>query len=158
MQRIGIIGIIAQTLFLGLALYLAPLEPSVVALQLTFDKISFLDVLHQWTPAGVARFRAHFVADFALLIAYGMFGYLLGQHLRATRRLAGTPSRMLVWALPLAACADAAENVLHLLLSAEGAVAVPAMYALAGTSASAKWLLIGVFTLSLAHTLMRRVR
>ncbi len=45
-------------LFVGLGIFLAPLHPSVVALQFTFSPYAFARVLHRGGPQGVQRYRA----------------------------------------------------------------------------------------------------
>lgn len=132
------LGIAALLLFIGLAVHLAPLKPGIVALQLSFDAASFQAVLSSWQAEGLALYRSHLPADFVLLLLYGAFGYRLGRHLRPG-------SRLFTWALPVAAVADAAENGLHLALTAGATVTAQAPYLLAGLAATAKWLAFAVF-------------
>lgn len=62
-------------LFGGLGIYLAPMQPSVVALQLTFTPEAFAQVLQAWGPEGVQRFRRHLPVDGLLLLSYGTAGH-----------------------------------------------------------------------------------
>ena len=64
-------------LFLGLGVYLSPLQPGVVALQLTWSPEAFAAVVQAWGPEGVERFRRHLPVDGLLLWSYGTLGYLL---------------------------------------------------------------------------------
>jgi hypothetical protein len=151
MRAVWLSGLIAAALFAGLAWYLAPLEPGVVALQLAFTPKAFGEIVHLWSAEGVAHYRRHLPFDSLLLVAYGAFGYLLATR---TRMLEGS-GRFLraaaAWALPLAAAADAAENALHWWLTAEPRFGVPAAYALAAGCAAAKWFLIAGFGLMAAY-------
>ena len=136
-------------LFGGLGVYLAPLQPSVVALQLTFTPEAFAQVLHTWGPEGVQRFRQHLPVDGLLLLSYGAAGYLAVARTRFFEPLA---QHMPLWwvalLLPLAAVCDAGENLLHWRLTGSDAPAVAAWYLAAGLCAAFKWLGIGVFALA----------
>lgn len=145
---VAALGASALALLLGLAIYLRPLAPSVVALQLSFDRSAFEAVLGAWGASGVALYRSHFGADFVLLLLYGLFGLSLRR-----RALSG--------ALVVAALADAVENLLHLRLTdlTEGNAAAPtALYALAGAAATLKWLGLAAFVLAVAAGLWLRGR
>ena len=144
MRTVWLLGLIATALFAGIAHYLQPLEPNVISLQFTFSESAFLAVLNSWQAEGVARFRAHFVADYALLVCYGAFGYTFARRARVFCSCPPGRKRLLTWALPLAALADAIENALHLYLSATPQAAA-ALFPAAGVAATFKWLLLGVF-------------
>lgn len=146
---------IAAALFIGLGGYLAPLEPSVLALQLTFTPRAFGTIVHVWPPEHLARYRAHLPVDMLLLAAYGAFGWLLATRTALWAGAATTWRRLATWALPLAAVFDALENVLHWWLTASPRFGLPAVYALAGGAAAAKWALVLVFTALVAHALSR---
>ncbi len=136
MRAVGLTGGLALLLFAGLAILLAPLEPSVLQLQFAFAPRAFGQIVHTWQSEGLARYRAHFPADFALLLSYATFGYLF-----ATRtRLAALGGAWARWLLPAAALADALENVLHLWLTAAPRLAIFWPYPLAAAAASCKWL------------------
>jgi hypothetical protein len=148
-------GIAALVLFAGLALWLAPLEPGIVQLQFAATPRAFAVIVHAWGPEGLARYRAHFAADFALLGCYAVFGSRLA---RRTALFAGLPMRgrrVAAWALPAAALADAAENTLHLWLTAAPRFGPAWPYALAAACAAAKWLLLIGFAALLAWALAR---
>lgn len=139
-------------LFGGLGVYLAPLQPSVVALQLTFTPEAFAQVLQAWGPEGVQRFRNHLVVDGLLMLSYGAAGYLavVGTHFfePLANRL---PLRWVALLLPVAAVCDAGENLLHWELTGIDALAAPAVaawYLVAGLCAAFKWVGIGVFALA----------
>lgn len=147
MRAVWLSGLIAATLFAGLAWYLAPLEPGVVALQLAFTPKAFGEIVHLWSAEGVAHYRRHLPFDCLLLVAYGAFGYLLATRTAMLEGAGRFLRAAAAWALPLAATADAAENALHWWLTAEPRFGVPAAYALAAGCAAAKWLLIAGFGL-----------
>ncbi len=151
------LGLAALAVFLGIAMYLAPLEPGILRLQFSFTAPSFEGVLHQWQALGIARYRAHFPADFVLLVLYGAFGFAYGRQRVAVQTTRRTVAWLLVWSLPVAALADAGENALHLLLTHGGPAGAPALYALAGLAATGKWLGILAFTAA-ALGARRRVR
>lgn len=127
-------------LLLALGAYLAPLQPNIVVLQFSFTPAAFAEVLAQWRPEGVLRYRLQLLMDYALLLCYGTFGYVAARAWRVAR-----------WLMPLAALCDALENALHWHLSApltEGAAHLsPWLYVAAGVSATFKWLLLGAFLL-----------
>lgn len=151
-------GALAGVLFAGIALQLAPLRPGALALQFAFTARGFGEIVHWWPPDDLARYRAHFPADFALLACYGAFGWLLAGR---TRLLAGRPPAVRAWftaALPAAAVFDATENLLHLWLTAAPRFGVAWAYPLAAGAASLKWALLLAYALSLLHALLRSDR
>ena len=122
-------------LFGGLGIYLAPLQPSVVALQFTFTPDAFAQVLQAWGPAGVQRFRTHLPVDGFLLLSYGAAGYLAVTRSRFFDPLAtGLPLRWVALLLPLAAVG----------------------YLRAGLCAAFKWVGVVVFTIAACMTWLRR--
>jgi hypothetical protein len=145
MRSATVWGLVSLTLLVGLGLYLAPLKPNLVALQFTFTLEAFGRVLAAWQPQGVALFRSHLPVDGVLLLCYGRFGYLLAATSPLFSRYTAESRRRLAAVLPLAALADSGENLLHWVLTAEGAASAPWLYALAGASASLKWLGLAVF-------------
>jgi hypothetical protein len=151
MRAVWLTGFIAAALFAGLAWYLAPLEPGVVALQLAFTPKAFGEIVHLWSAEGVALYRRHLPVDCLLLVAYGAFGYLLATRTKMLAEAGRFLRAATAWALPLAATADAAENALHWWLTAEPRFGVPAAYALAAGCSAAKWLLIAGFGLMVAY-------
>ncbi len=152
MRAVWLTGGPGLLLFAGLSIFLAPLEPSVLQLQFAFTPRAFGQIVHTWQAEGLARYRAHFPADFALLLSYAAFGYLL-----ATRtRLAAMGGAWARWLLPAAALADGLENVLHLWLTAAPRLAVFWPYPLAAGAASCKWLLVLAFALWIVATRLRQ--
>jgi len=138
-------GSVSLALLVGLGAYLAPLKPSLVALQFTFTPEAFGAVLAAWQPAGVALYRSHLPVDGVLLLSYGWFGYLLASTSPLFAQYAAGHRGSLAWLLPLAAVADSGENLLHWLLTSDGTVHAPWIYALAGACASLKWCGLLVF-------------
>ncbi|MBE2263134.1 MAG: hypothetical protein IAE92_10360 [Burkholderiaceae bacterium] len=150
------LGLLALGLLIGLGWWLRPLQPDIMALQLAFSAPAFRSVLEHWGPQGLALYRAHFGADFVLLILYGAFGWRLATHAALFKVLSPRRRRWAAAMLPLAALADAAENALHLLLTTPVALAMPPQagwIALAAVCASAKWLLLTAFALAVVGAL-----
>jgi hypothetical protein len=150
---VWISGLAALALFAGLAWYLAPLQPSILALQFAFTPASFAKVVHAWPAEHQQLYLAHLAPDFLLLASYGTFGYLLATRtaLFAARRPSVRTTAK--WLLPLAALFDAMENVLHGWLVAAPRFGVGWLYAVSGTCSSLKWLLLLAFAALVVHTL-----
>ena len=62
-------GVAALLLFVGLAIYLLPLQPNIIALQFAFNADTFRAILAQWQPEGIALFRSHLPVDAVLMVA-----------------------------------------------------------------------------------------
>lgn len=150
------LGVFSLALLVGLGVYLAPLDPHLVALQFSFTQESFGTVLSMWGPAGVARFRSHLPVDGLLLLGYGMFGYRLAGLSPWLGVYSPANRRMLAWLLPLAALGDAGENVMHWLLTAPQAGYPAWAYALAGACASLKWCGLLVFAAAVVWAFRKR--
>jgi len=158
-RLLRMLGAVGALLFAAMALYLAPLDPGILSLQFAFDETTFKAILAQWGPAGVARFRAHFVADFAFLGCYGLFGYLLASRTAFLDGLPPLAKAAGAHALPVAAVADAVENVLQWHLSAVATPAPPpALYLAAGAASSLKWLLWVAFLSVIAVARVQNAR
>jgi len=95
-------GTIALTLLGGLAWYLAPLNPGVLALQLAFTPRAFGNIIHLWSAQDLARYRAHLPVDFGLILAYSVFGYSLARRTRVFSGLTRFWSAFARWCLPVA--------------------------------------------------------
>lgn len=150
------LGLLAAALFTGLALTLAPLDPGVIQLQFAATPRAFAAIVHAWGSDGLARYRSHFGADFVLLAAYGAWGWVLVQR-TAVFAAAGRTARAVGAALlPLAALADAAENTLHLWLTAAPRFGADGIYAAAAAAATLKWAAIAAFGAWCAVALARR--
>jgi hypothetical protein len=146
-------GGLALGLLCALGVYLAPLQPSILALQFAFTPRAFGEVVHQWTGEPLHRFRMHLPVDYALLVSYGLFGYLLTTRTQLFGALGGRVRRWLAWVLPLAAAFDAVENALHLWLTEVPQFGVTWPYSLAAMAASAKWFLLFAFALAVVFSL-----
>lgn len=151
-------GICAVTLFSGLAIYLAPLEPGILALQLAFTPRAFGSIIHAWPPEHLARYRAHLPVDGLLLLAYGAFGFLLATRTALFSASRAGLGRLAAWTLPLAAAFDAMENVLHAWLTAAPRFGVPLAYAVSASASATKWMLLLVFGGLVLHGLLTRVK
>jgi hypothetical protein len=156
MRALWISALLAVLLFVGLAWYLAPLEPSVLRLQLAATPRAFGRIVHAWPPEHLARFRAHLPVDGLLLLAYGAFGYLLATRTRVLAALPPWTHSAATWALPAAALFDAVENALHWWLTDVPRFGVPLAYGAAAAAAALKWLLIVGFALATSYGLVRR--
>jgi len=146
-----ILGVAALLLLLGLGVYLAPLEPGVLALQFAATPRAFGLVIHLWTAEQLALYRSHFAADFALLACYGAFGWRLSRRTPLFARAPARARKLLPWTLPLAAAFDAAENALHLWLTAEPRFGVAPLYLASASCAALKWTLLLGFALAALH-------
>ena len=153
MRLVWLTGVAALALFCAIAWYLAPLQPKILALQFAFTPRAFGEVVHQWTGEPLHRFRMHLPADYALLVSYGLFGYLLTMRTQVFGALQPQHRRWLAWALPLAAAFDAVENALHLWLTEVPRFGVTWPYSLAAMAASVKWFLLFAFTLAVVFSL-----
>ncbi len=135
----------ALLLFVAIALYLAPLKPGIVALQLTFSPSAFQQVLAAWQADGVQRFRAHFPADFVLLLLYGSYGLLFATRTPLFGQRSAAARKRTAGLLPLAAGFDATENILHLCLTAPDSAPASILYVVAGACSVLKFVLIATF-------------
>jgi hypothetical protein len=154
MLLLWLAGASAVALFAGITWHLAPLEPNVVVLQLAFTPRAFGQVIHSWPAEHLARYRAHFPAEFALLLSYGAFGYLLANR---TRILAGGPAAFRVWgtwALPLAAAFDAAEGAFQLWLTEVPRFGADWAYMVSASFSSLKLLVLFGYALWLVCALL----
>jgi len=148
-------GLTALGLIAGLGWYLAPLEPNIVVLQFAFTPRAFGEVIHAWPAEHLARFRAHLAADYALLLSYGAFGFLLATRTQVLAALPPALRPWARWALPLAAVFDAAENALHIWLTEVPRFGVPWPYLFAASCASVKWLLLLAYALTVVVAVAR---
>lgn len=139
MRSVALWGLVSLALLIGLGAYLAPLQPNLVALQLTFTPEAFNAVLAAWQPAGVTLYRSHLPVDGLLLLSYGVWGYLLGSTSQLFSHASDASRRMVSLLTPLAALADSGENLLHWLLTGPQAHFAPWVYTLSGVCASLKW-------------------
>lgn len=158
MKLVWFFGVAAVLAFAGLAWLLAPLDPGVLALQFAFTPQAFAGVIHAWSPAQLALYRAHLPFDFVLLGCYGAFGCLLAARsmlFAAWRPAARTAVR---WALPAAAAFDGAENLLHGWLTAAPRFGVTLPYAASALCSSLKWALLCGFALAVAAALAQARR
>lgn len=149
MSAVWFTGIASLLLFAGFVWYLAPLEPGVLVLQLAFTPRAFGAVIHAWPPEHLARYRAHLPVDCVFLVCYGTFGYLLATRTRLFAAWPPIGRRAAVWALPLAALLDAAENGLHWWLTAAPRFGLAPLYFGSALCATSKWLLILGFAVAL---------
>jgi hypothetical protein len=148
-------GVSAAVLFAGITWYLAPLNPSILSLQLSFSPRKFGEVIHAWGPEGLERYRQHLPYDLALLLAYGVFGYMLATHTRVLASLSPAVGRSVKWLLPLAAAFDVVEDTLHWWLTASPRFGIPELYALSAGASLCKWVLLVGFGTLLAYALAR---
>jgi hypothetical protein len=148
-RRICSLAILAALLFGAMVICSWPLKPGIPSLQLTFSEAAFRSVLSQWNADELLRFKIHFIIDFPFLACYGALGHLLVK--QSTALSAPRFRGLLAFALPVAAAADALENLLQLyFLFATGPVSQAAYFA-AGVAALIKWLLIAIFVAQAAY-------
>ncbi|TXH86474.1 MAG: hypothetical protein E6Q78_16875 [Rhodoferax sp.] len=146
MKSVWFLGFSSLALLLGLAFYLAPLHPPMLALQFTFSQQAFEAVTAQWGPQGLALFRSHLYPDFGLMVCYALYGVFTVQRTRLFHMRYVPP---IFWyaLMPLAALADVVENSLHLAITAPHAQPQAWCYLTAGFSATLKSALIMFFLL-----------
>jgi hypothetical protein len=140
-----ILGSLAIAMLVGIGIYLAPLKPNILCLQFAISESQFHAVLSKWKPAGVALYENHFPADFLFIAFYATFGYCYARERTSALRSRPLLLPMIKWALPLAAVADVAEDLLHILLLSSVLENFPMVYLMSGISASLKWLGIIIF-------------
>lgn len=150
MRAVWLTGGAALALFAGMGAWLSELKPSVVALQFAFLPRPFGEIVHQWGPEGLARFRAHFFADYPFLLLYGLFGVLLARRSTVFDALSRPGRQFATGVLPAAAVCDALENTLHLWLTAAPRFGIAWPYELAATAATLKWAGLIAWGLTLA--------
>lgn len=153
-RALAALGTAVVLLLVVQAAVLADLRPGVLALQLAGSARRFGEIVHQWSPEQLARYRAMLAADSVMLLAYAAFGWRLA---RTTATFAALPraARLAAAALlPLAALADAGENVLHAWLTAEPRFGFAPVYAAALGCAAVKWLAVVAFGVLLAWGLV----
>ena len=148
MKIVLIIAAITAALFIAMVTFTLPLRPSIPQLQLTFTETAFKTIIDAWQPIGVERFKAHFAIDFPFLLCYGTLGYLIATRTKIFSHWPVGIQFLLAYCLPFAAGADVIENFLHLHLVSNAGHFPEPLYILAGTSASFKWLLDGIFVCS----------
>jgi hypothetical protein len=154
-RLVWLTGIAALLLFAGLEWYLAPLQPGVLALQFAFTPKAFAAVVHAWPPDYLHRYRSHLPIDFILLGCYGSFGFLLASRSTLFARHSTTARAAVIWALPVAAAFDAAENALHWWLTAAPRFGVTLPYVASAMCSAFKWALLFGFTIAIIHALTR---
>ncbi|GAA4410103.1 hypothetical protein [Quisquiliibacterium transsilvanicum] len=152
---VWISGLVALALFAGLAWHLSPLSPGALALQLAWTPRAFGEIVHFWSDAELARYRSHLPVDYALLAAYGAFGYLLSTRTGIFGGRGAGYRRIGTWLLPAAALLDALENALHCWLTEVPRFGMPLVYAASAGAAWLKWLLIIGFLLMCAWAAAR---
>lgn len=155
MTLLWLTGLASMALLGGLAWYLSPLQPGVVALQLAFTPQAFGRIVHAWPPEHLQRYLAHLPVDGLLLVCYGAFGFLLSTRTALFVRSSLRVQRWARWLLPLAALFDAAENLMHAWLASAPRFGVPWAYAASATVSSLKWLLLLAFAALVIQALAR---
>jgi hypothetical protein len=146
---------VALILLGGLAWYLAPLKPGILALQLAFTPRAFGDIIHLWSAQDLARYRNHLPFDFGLILAYSVFGYSLASRTRVFSGLTRFGSAFARWCLPVAGGFDVVENLLHWWLTEVPRFGVPTVYAMSASCSLTKWLLLAAFALLVAYAAAR---
>ena len=157
MRTVHVLATATALLFVAMALYTLPLDPSIPAIQFTFTESAFKSILNSWKPTDLARFRAHFAIDFPYLACYGALGYLFSTRTGLFRSATQHTKSLLAVSLPVAATADAIENALHLYFLYGTAPIVRVLYFAAGVAASVKWLLIVTFVCCVMYALRKKV-
>ncbi|WP_068634962.1 hypothetical protein [Thauera butanivorans] len=145
MRAVRASGLLALVLCGLTAWLVAPLEPGVLTLQFAWTPRGFGEIMHVWPPEHLARYRAHLPLDGMLLLAYGIFGWLLATRTRLFAPLPRVARVVMPFVLPLAAAFDAVENGLHWWLTEVPRFGVPSIYLISTTCSVLKWLLLILF-------------
>ena len=135
-------GVLAASMWLVMAWQLRVLTPGPVALQLTWDAETFGRIIHLWSPEDLALYRRFLLVDYAVLLAYGVFGWLLATRTRLFASLSSGAQRLARLCLPLAAALDALENAFHGWLTEMPRFDADLIYQLSALCAALKWSLI----------------
>lgn len=147
------LGVVATALFIALGCRLRGLSPPIFRAQLTFSESDFWEVVGAWQRSKqLSKVQEHFSLDYLFLLSYGCFGHALASELLRGSNPFGAPLTLVwPWLLPVAAAFDGLENVLHqyFLRSGRGKPC-RVLYLIAGTSASAKWLVISAYFATLS--------
>lgn len=148
MRAIFFLSVLAALLFTAMAVFTSSIKPSIPELQLTFSESGFSEIAQIWSDADLEKFKQHFLIDFPFLLCYGALGYQIATRSRVFSGMATASRKFLALALPMAAMADAVENLFHLAFIS--GITSPPEYAyfLSGLAASIKWLLIATFIAS----------
>ena len=156
MAALWLSGLSALALLVGIAWYLAPLQPNILALQLAFSPRAFAEVIHAWSADDLQRYRAHLPFDSLLLACYGAFGYLLASRSAPFAAQPAALRNVAMWLLPLAATFDATENAFHWWLTEVPRFDIAWAYGVSAACAAGKWLLLLGFWLAVLYALDRR--
>ena len=150
-------GLLAASMWLVMAWQLRVLTPGPVALQLTWDPETFGRIIHLWSPQDLALYRRFLLVDYAVLLAYGAFGWLLATRTRLFASLSSRLQRLARLCLPLAAALDALENAFHGWLTEMPRFDADIIYQLSALCAVLKWGLILGFGMLLMWAIARVV-
>ena len=156
MFAVWLSGLSAFALLAGIAWYLAPQQPNILALQLAFSPRAFAEVIHAWSADDLLRYRAHLPYDCLLLACYGAFGYLLASRSALFAAQPAALRNVAMWLLPLAATFDATENAFHWWLTEVPRFDIAWAYGVSAACAAGKWLLLLGFWLAVLYALDRR--
>lgn len=156
MRLTSILTVLAALLFAAMVWHSRSLQPTIPQLQLTFTPEAFLAVVSQWSSAELDRFHEHFFIDFFYLVVYGVWGWVMVHQSVWFKMGDSSLIRRWAWCTPLASCMDALENILHLHLVFTPGPFHPLEYLLAGSVATAKWLLLLLFGLKLLALIVAR--
>jgi len=154
LRRSGpLLGLLTLVVALSQALLvwqLAPLQPSVVALQLAFAPSRFWQILAGWGPEGIALFRSHFALDHPHTLLYAAWGALVAWRSKLCFGLSARRRWWLAATLPMAAVADLVENGCHLWLISHAPHTLDDLVPVASTFSALKWALVASFFAVLA--------
>ena len=150
-------GVFAASMWLVMAWQLRVLTPGPIALQLTWDPQTFGRIIHLWSPEDLALYRRFLLVDYGVLLAYGVFGWLLATRTRLFASLSSRLQRLACLCLPLAAALDALENAFHAWLTEMPRFDADIIYQLSALCAVLKWGLILGFGMLLMWAIARVV-
>lgn len=152
--------LLLQLLGIGGPLEMPGVRWGIVSYELAFTAARAREILTLWSQAGVTESaRVSLGVDGAFLVAYPMFYFtsirLLHEHVMRPGDPLGAIAQRLAWAMLACIPLDALENVLLWRMIETGAT--PSGAALAGLSASIKFLLVLVGTAWCLAVIARRI-
>lgn len=148
MKLVYALAALTLALFIAMATFSSPLQPSIPALQFTFTETAFKNIISLWPAGGMDIFRGHFLIDFPFLLSYGVLGYVITTHTSLFSDVSTSIKTAFAHCLPCAAIADVMENLLHLYLVSAADPIPSFFYFAAGSMATVKWLLAALFGLA----------
>ena len=147
-----LLSVFCVILYVAMGILLHPIGLQPIRLQFAYSGRAFKAIYQPWSDECKRRYSLHFRLDYSFLFLYGLLGYQIATQ----ARLASVHSGSFIQSIsplimPLAAAADALENLTHqYLIRIVGTQPLPdKIVLLAGSASAVKWLLFATFLLTL---------